>query len=116
MGTYSRQIFTGSSGGRGIPITATAATGTLIHTVPSGVLFDEIYLDMVNLATASKEMTVEFGTSTDPTRTVEVRIPGNFSGIFPAIVGYPLQSGQTLRAWGATGDVVAFGYVSRLVS
>lgn len=116
MGTYSKKIFSASVDGRGVPITATSATGTTIHTAATGIIFDEVHLALANRATSDKTMTVEWGTSTDPALSFSVVVPASGSGVFSVVDGFPLASGQFVRVYGATGDVVAYGYVNRLVS
>jgi hypothetical protein len=45
MPTFSRQLLSGSTNGREIPVAATATPGTLLHTGVTGTTaFDEVYL------------------------------------------------------------------------
>jgi hypothetical protein len=67
MATYSRQLLSGSTNGRNIPVAAIATPGTLLHTAVAGTAsFDELYLWAANVTGSAATLTIEFGGVTDP--------------------------------------------------
>ena len=67
MATYSRQLLSGSTNGRAIPVAATATPGTAIHTAVAGTAsFDELYLWASNVTGSAATLTLEWGGVTDP--------------------------------------------------
>ena len=67
MATYSKELLSGSTNGKGILVAATATAGTLIHTAVSGSTdLDEIWLYAVNSSDADVKLTLEWGEATDP--------------------------------------------------
>src|SRR5574341_2533555 len=101
MATYSRQLLSGSTNGRAIPVAATATPGTLLHTAISGTsAFDEVYVWVTNVTTAAATLTLEWGGVTDPGDHMvkAFSIPANSPPI-PIITGQVLQNGLVVRAF-----------------
>lgn len=117
MATFSKEILSGSSNGRGILITATASSGTLIHTAVSGTSDkDEIWLYCVNTSSSGVKLTIEWGETTAPDGNIEQTIPAE-SGLFSVIPGLVLQNSLVVRAFAGTGSVlVMHGYVHRITT
>lgn len=117
MASYSRQLLSGSTNGRAIPIAATATPGTLIHTALAGTTgFDEVYIWVSNVTANAATLTIEFGGVTDPgdhmVKTFSV--PANSPPI-PIATGQVLQNGLVVRAFSGTASALnATGYVNRL--
>lgn len=117
MASYSRQLLSGSTNGRVIPVAATATPGTLIHTALSGTAgFDEVYLWVSNVTSAAATLTVEFGGVTDPGDHIvkQFSIPANSPPV-PIVTGQVLQNGLVVRAFsGTTSALNISGYCNRL--
>lgn len=117
MATYSRQLLSGSTNGRAIPVAATATAGTLLHTAVAGTAsFDEIYLWASNVTGSAATLTVEWGGVTDPGdhMTKAYSIPAN-SAPTPIAVGQVLQNGLVVRAFSGTASAINItGFVNRI--
>ena len=117
MSTYSRQLLSGSTNGREIPVAATATPGTLIHTAVTGTTsFDEIYVWVSNVTSAAATLTLEWGGVTDPGDHMvkQYSIPAN-SAPTPLVFGQVLNNGLVLRAFsGTTNALNISGYVNRI--
>ena len=67
MATYSTELLSGSTQGKGILVAATGTAGTLIHTAEPGTTdLDEIWLYAVNTHSADSKLTLEWGEATEP--------------------------------------------------
>ena len=76
MPSYSKQLLSGSTNGRGILVAATATAGTLIHTAVSGTSsLDEVWLYAHNTSASAVKLTLEWGGVTSPNDLIEVTIP-----------------------------------------
>ena len=117
MATYSRQLLSGSTNGRAIPVAAAATPGTLIHTAIAGTTsFDEIYLWVVNVTGAAATLTLEYGGVTDPGDHAckALSIPANSQPI-AVLAGQVLQNSLVLRAFSGTASALnLFGYINRI--
>lgn len=117
MASYSRQLLSGSTNGRAIPVAATATPGTLVHTAQSGTSgFDEVYLWASNVTAAAATLTVEWGGVTDPGDHIvkSYSIPANSPPI-PIVTGQVLQNGLVVRAFSGTASAInVAGYVNRI--
>lgn len=103
--TYKK--LSASTGGKGILIAATSASGTLCHTaVSGGTNFDKVFLYAVNNHTASVAITVHFGGSTDPNHVI-VKTVTKDDGAYLLVPGFPLQSGSTVRVYAGFTNVVS---------
>lgn len=112
----TKRVFSTSSGGKGITVTGTTASGTIIHTSISGSSsFDEVWVWAVNTATVSKKLTVEWARTTGAGgQQVEFTVPAE-DGPYLIIPGWPLQQSKQVRAFAATASVVrCYGYINRI--
>ena len=117
MAIITKRFLSASSGGRGVSVTGTTATGSVIHTSVTGTTsFDEVWVWAVNTATAAKKLTVEWARSTGQVgQAVEFSVPPE-DGPYLIIPGWPLNTGRSVRAFAATASVITcHGYVHRLV-
>lgn len=117
MASYSRQLLSGSTNGRAIPIAATATPGTLVHTALAGTSgFDEVYLWASNVTGAAATLTIEWGGVTDPGDHMvkAYSIPANSPPI-PIATGQVIQNGLSVRALsGAASAINLTGFVNRI--
>ena len=117
MATYSRQLLSGSTNGRAIPVAATATAGTLIHTataLDNG--YDEIYLWVSNVTGSAATLTVEWGGVTDPGDHIvkAYSIPANSPPI-PVVTGQVLKGGLVCRAFSGTASALNLsGFVNAI--
>ena len=117
--SMDRTIFSGSTDGEPVSITATTSTGDLVHTVPTDMI-DEVHLwihaqdDPSSAQQGSSEITVNFGSTAAADQIVFTVSRGESVKV---IDGWPLLEGATVRVYesGAvtTLDIVATGYVIR---
>jgi len=117
MPTYSKQLLSGSTDGRPIPVAATATPGTLLHTAIAGTDdYDEVYLWATNPTNSKKDLTVEFGGVTDPGDhlTKQFSIPA-YSPPIPIATGQVIQNGVVVRAFSnVAGGINISGFVNRI--
>lgn len=119
MATFSKQLLSGSTGGRLIKVVATATAGTTIHaTGTSSSIIDEIWLYAVNSDTTDRKLTIEFGNTSAPDDLIEFTVKAE-SGLYLVVPGLILTgdgtSARTVRAFAATTNVVMVGgYVNRI--
>jgi hypothetical protein len=116
MATFSKQLLSGSTNGRGIKVVATATAGTLIHTAVAGTTpEDEIWLYAHNTSASAVKLTLEWGGTTAPDDHIEVNIPVDGTGLVLVAPGILLQNGLVVRAFAGTANVInIFGYVNRI--
>jgi len=112
----TKRILSGASGGKGIFVTHTAATGKTIHTAISGGSdIDEIWIYAVNGATASRLLTIEHGT-TSGTGNIEFTVPSQ-DGLYLIVPGFPMNAGNVVKAFAASGSsITIYGYVNRITA
>lgn len=118
MAAYSRQLLSGSTNGRAIPIVATATAGTLLHTAIAGTAsFDEVYLWVSNVTAADATLTIEWGGVTNPgDHMVHAYTIPAASQMLPIALGQNLQNGLVIRAFSSVASALnAIGYVNRIV-
>jgi hypothetical protein len=117
MPTYSKQLLSGSTNGRGILVAATATAGTLIHTAVAGTSAeDEIWLYAHNTSASAVKLTLEWGGVTSPNDHIEVNIGADGTGLILVAPGILLQNSLVVRAFASTASVInIFGYVNRIV-
>jgi hypothetical protein len=119
MATFSKQLLSGSTGGKAIKVAATATPGTTIHaTGTSSTAIDEVWLYAVNSSASDVKLTIEYGGTTDPDDLVEFTVTAE-SGLYLVVPGTVLTgdgtSARTIRAFAATADVInILGYVNRI--
>ena len=114
MATYSKELLSASTNGKGIKVAATATAGTLIHTAVTGTTdIDEIWLYAVNSSASLVKLTLEWGEATAPDGNIEQNVPAE-SGLMLLVPGLVLQNGLTVKAFAGTGSVITIaGYVNR---
>ena len=115
MATFSKQLLSGSTNGRPIKVAATSTPGTTVHTAHATDK-DEIFLYAFNSDTTERKLTIEFGGTTSPDDTIEVKIPPE-SGVQVVIPGLILTGGVVVKAFCASANVVMIvGYVNRITA
>jgi hypothetical protein len=114
--TFTKNILSGSTNGKGIKIVQTATAGTLIHTAVAGTSsMDEIWLYAYNGHTADVVLTIEWGEATVPDGNTVITIPFK-QGRFCIIDGRLLQNSLVVRAFAATANVIIIdGFVNCIV-
>lgn len=118
MATYTRELLSASTQGRGIKVAATATAGTLIHTTgTSAAVEDEVWLYAYNSSTSVVELTVECGGATSPDDTIKQSIPSK-AGLTLVMPGLTYRgsgsAGLEIRAFAATTNVIVIhGHVNR---
>ena len=117
MANLTKRVFSASTNGRGISVTGTTATGTLIHTSVTGSSqWDEVYAYAMNTATAAVLLTMEWARSTGQAgQKIQVSVPKQ-DGLYLVIPGLPLGGGRQVRAYAGTASVITIqGFVNRIV-
>ena len=119
MATFTRELLSGSTSGRPIPVAATATPGTLIHTAVAGATsYDEVYIWASNVTAAPATLTLEWGGVTDPASHMVKGyvIPAN-SAPMAISVGQVLNEASVVRAFSTTTNTVnVTGYVNRITA
>jgi hypothetical protein len=116
MATYSKQLLSGSTNGKGIKVAATATAGTVIHTAVSGTSsLDEVWLYAHNTSATAVKLTLEWGGVAAPDDHIEINIGAEGTGLILVAPGILLQNGLVVRAFAGTANVInIFGYVNRI--
>jgi hypothetical protein len=118
MATFSKELLSGSTQGKGILVAATATAGTTIHTTgTSASVLDEIWLFATNNDTSSIALTVEFGsTSTDDNIVLTVPSKAGKTLVIPGLILRGNGSaGLTIGAFAGTANKITItGYVNRI--
>jgi hypothetical protein len=119
MATFSKNILSESTNGRGILVAQTATAGTPIHTGPTATSsFDEIWLYAQNTSASAVKLTVEWGGVTAPNDHIEFTVPAE-SGLYLIAPGLLIKGNATalvVRAFAATASVLTIhGYVNKIV-
>jgi hypothetical protein len=118
MPTLTKELLSGSVGGQPILITATASTGTIIHTTStSSTVIDEVWLYATNTSAVGYSIFVEYGGTSQPTNILPFYIEPS-SGLYILLPGLILSgtgvAGRVIRAYASTGSVInVVGYVNR---
>ena len=118
MATYSKNILSGSTDGKGILVAATSTPGTTIHTASTTTTtLDEVWLYAVNTSASNVKLTVEWGETTAPNGNIEFTVNAE-NGLYLIVPGLILKGNATasiVRAFAATANVIAIhGYVNRI--
>ena len=115
MATYSKELLSGSTQGKGILVAETATAGTTIHTAVAGTTdIDEIWLYGVNTHSADLKLTLEWGEATEPNGNIEITVPAE-EGLMLLVPGLLLQNGLIVKAFaGTANEIVIHGYVNRI--
>ena len=120
MVTYTKQLLSGSTDGKGILVAATATAGTLLHTgSTTTTTLDEVWLYAVNSSTSAVKLTIEWGEATAPNGNIEQTIAAE-SGlvlITPGLLIKGNATALTVRAFAATTNVIiVHGYVNQITA
>ena len=118
MATFSKQVLSGSTDGRGILVAATATAGTTIHTGSStSAVIDEVWLYAVNTSASAVKLTIEYGGTTAPNDHIEFSVPAE-SGLYLIVPALLIKGNATplvVRAFAATTNVIVIhGYINRI--
>jgi hypothetical protein len=120
MATFSKQILSGSTNGRGIGVTSTTqGAGTTVHaTGTSASIYDEIWIYATNTTASAIVLTIEFGGTTAATDDIKVSVPSQ-SGLTLVCAGLILRgtgaAATTVTAFSATQPgIILYGYVNRI--
>jgi hypothetical protein len=119
VSTFSKELLSGSTGGRLIKVAATSTPGTTVHaTGTSSTIVDEVWLYAVNSDTTDRKLTIEYGGTTSPDDLIEFTVTAE-SGLYLVVPGLVLtgdgSSARTITAFCETADVVSVGgYVNRI--
>jgi len=115
MATYSKELLSGSTQGKGILVAADGTAGTTIHTAVAGTTdIDEIWLYAVNTHDADLKLTLEWGEATEPNGNIEITVPFE-EGLMLLVPGLLLQNGLVVKAFaGTANEIVIHGYVNRI--
>jgi hypothetical protein len=109
-----KQILSGSTNGRPIPLTGTNSAGAdTIHTAQSGSGqdFDEVWLWLVNTSASEVKVTIEWGGTTDPDDHIVIKVPAESTVQGPALV---IENSLVVKAFAGAADVVnVAGYIIR---
>ena len=115
MATFSKQLLSGSTDGKGVLVVETATAGTTIHTAHATDL-DEIWLYAVNAHSADIKLTLEWGEATEPNGNIEFTVPTE-AGLYLVVPGLLLTNSLVLKAFAATAnEIVLHGYVNRITA
>ncbi len=120
MATFSKQILSGSTNGRGIAVVATATTGTTIHaTGISATTLDEVWLYANNVHSSAVTLTVEFGGTTITSDLIQQSIGATPSGLVLVCAGLLLRgtgaAATTVTAFASVASKIEiFGFVNRI--
>ena len=118
MATFSKQVLSSSTDGRGILVAATATAGTTIHTGSSTEsVIDEVWLYAVNTSDSEVKLTVEYGGTTSPNDLIEFTVPAE-AGLYLTVPALLIKGNATplvVRAFAAIADVIVIhGYINRI--
>lgn len=103
--------------GMGIPVTATANVGTLIHTCSNTAVIEEVWLYAVNYDSTDRKLTIQYAGTTANTNDIEftVKAENGLYLIIPGLVLKPNIGSSEIRAYAATAtSIVLYGYVNRI--
>ena len=120
MATFSKQILSGSTDGKGIKVVQTATAGTTIHTGPTNTsIIDEIWLYAVNTSASDVKLTIEWGGVASPDDHIEYTVKAE-NGLYLIVAGNLIKGNATalvVRAFAATANVIVMhGYVNRITT
>lgn len=118
MATFSKSILSGSTNGRGIPVTATSSPGTTIHTGPTNPShMHEVWLYAQNYDTTDRAIDIQWGGTTTGNDDIEFTVKAE-NGLYLMVPGLILQGNATplvVRAFAATAtSIVIYGYVNTI--
>lgn len=112
-GTITPKLLSGSTNGRGIPVTAIISSGAdVIHTAAAGTTqIEYVTIEGVNIHTANVTLTIEFGGQAAGDQiTIEI---GPDRGFAVVVDRLPINNGLVIRAYASVASVInLFGQVS----
>ena len=116
MATFTKTIFSASTDGRAILVSATSSAGTLIHTGPTTTThLNEIWLYAMNSDTTARKLTVQWGSTSTPQDDIELTVQPE-SGLVLVTPGLLIKGNATplvVRAFAATTNVITIhGFVN----
>jgi len=112
MATFSKLIFSASTNGRGVLVTATASVGTTI-TAAHATSEDEIWVWAMNQHTSSVELTLEWGDAyTEDWIVIHVPFDAGLQQVIPGLI---LTGSAGLKAYASVASKITLhGYVNRI--
>jgi hypothetical protein len=117
VATYSIEKLSGSTDGKGVKVTATATTGTTIHTATvnaSDIDLISLWAANNNASGNTRTLTIEWGTTTAADGNIKVPVPAAAGPVF-ICDRLPLMNGLIVTAFAdVTNEVLIFGFVSRV--
>ena len=116
MASYSKEKLSGSTNGKQIKITATAAgSAVTIHTAQSGTdYFDEIWIYATNNDSSPVTLTLLYGGTTDPDDYISITIPAE-SGLTLVVGGLILQNSLVVKGFADVANKISVsGFVNRV--
>lgn len=116
MATFSKEVLSGSTHGRGIKVAATSiGTGTTIHTAQSSTTTEDlITLYAYNDDTVARALTLGWGGTTDPDDLIILEIPTQ-AGLTLVVADLPLRNSLVVKAAADAADVIVlYGSVNRI--
>lgn len=115
MATFSKQLLSGSTNGKGVLVVATATAGTTIHTAHATAL-DEIWIYAVNTHSSAIKLTIEYGEATEPNGNIELTVQPE-AGLVTVLPGLLLTGSLVVKAFAATAsEIVLHGFVNRITA
>lgn len=118
MPTFSKEVLSGSTHGRGIKVGATSiGTGTTIHAAQASTTEpDVITLFAYNDDTVVHTLTLGWGGTTDPDDLIIQTIPPQ-AGLTLVVADLPLRNSLVVKAAADSADkIVLHGYVNRVTA
>lgn len=115
MSTYSKELLSGSTDGKGVKITGTAidVAATTIHTGTVSSV-DLVTLFAYNDHTADVPLTLGWGGTVDSDNLIVQTIPAQ-AGLTLVAADMPIQNSLSITgAAGTVNVVVVYGYVNRI--
>lgn len=114
MPTFSKVIFSASTNGRPVELTASGTPGDLVHSgVDGAAMIDEVWLYGQNHTAGQRDVTIEFG-GTAAGDQIEVGVPPQ-QGLVLLTPGLPISGGALIRAFvDQVSGVSIFGFVNRI--
>lgn len=117
MATFTKQILSGSTYGKGIKIGATSSTGTLIHTTSATSSdIDEIWLYAYNSSVNYETLTIQFGGTASPDNDIKIELlpSAGLTLIIPGLILTGTSSISTYAYATTTNVITISGYVNRI--
>lgn len=118
MAIFTKVLFSNSSNGTPITVTASATPGTLIHTTAtSSSIIDEVWMYATNTGLSQTTLTIEYG-GTSSNNKIILPVPAQ-SGLTIALAGLILTgtgvTASNIRAYtNVPNSVNIMGYINRI--